>query len=417
MRFDPIDVLSSSKRGKSFVKLFCVREFSDLPFYCHPLKLFLFTWILMLAALSFHVSYVSYPSMGLPLGLFILSAIGFLWGYSGVHASFLTSKAPQRAETRYVLNLQRLRRVNGLFALLALAIMLLNYKIDGLPPALGFFSFDTAAYLEYGRFKQLLFPLLVCLFVNAFLDSSWSRRFTFSGFALLAMLLYVTRGNILTALLQVLLVFSMRAKVSRRKLYLIAIIIGTTAAVAADLIGNSRTPQAIFFLFLHIKTSFFDWPMMYLWAIAYFSVPLSNMCWIVKGFHFSSVTLSFLYPTLPAFWTPIDPYAKLLNSGDIVDGVHTYLANYYLDFSFPGLLLVNVLIGACSGLLVRYGIARRCLTSAVFLSCIAYIFFMDNFTPLSTILQFAMQLFVQRYILSGVRRDQRQILPARAVTV
>ena len=46
----------------------------DLPLYCNPLVIFVLNWILMLVSLSFQITYVTYPNMGMPLLLAGLSS-------------------------------------------------------------------------------------------------------------------------------------------------------------------------------------------------------------------------------------------------------------------------------------------------------------------------------------------------------
>lgn len=377
-----------------------LRPNEELPLYCRPVSLFVLVWLMMLGALSVRISYDSYPEMVLPIFLFVLSLIALLIGY-GITGLLLPSLAEQEAHPdEYVLNVRRLRNLNWLFALAAIGIMVLNLKLDGLPPAFGFFSFDTTSYLEYGRLKQLLFPLLISIVVNSSLDPSRFWKYAWGSFGLVSLFLYVTRGEILAALLQVFFVFSLTSRVNKRKLLLSGGLVALGLAFIASLVGNNRTAQSSFFQVLQIRREFWDWPMISLWAISYFSIPISNFCWIVHNFQFHTSTLSFLYPALPAFWTPIDPHESITGYAHVIDGVHTYLSTYYLDLSYVGILLINFVIGTGCALLMRKGLSRHFLTSAVFLACLSYIFFVDNFMPLSTLLQFLIQAFAQRYILS-----------------
>jgi oligosaccharide repeat unit polymerase len=276
--------------------------------------------------------------------------------------------------------------------------MIVNLKLDGLPPAFSFLSFDTKNYLEYGRLKQLLFPSLICIVVNSSLDPSRFRKIALMALGLLSLLFYVTRGEILATLLQVFFVFSLTSRINKKKLVLSAGFMLLALAFLASVVGNNRTTQSSFFAVLQIRREFWDWPMMALWVISYFSIPVSNFCWIVHNFHFETATWSFLYPVLPAFWAPTDPHDSVTGYSHVVDGVHTYLASYYMDLSYPGILLVNLVLGIACAYLMRRGMSRNCLTSSIFLGCMAYIFFVDNFMPLSTVLQFAIQAFVQRYV-------------------
>jgi oligosaccharide repeat unit polymerase len=398
---------ANAKAPELYRRLFLRPDWS-LPFYCQPINLFVISWLTMLAALWFRISYDSYPQIDLPILLFLLSLISLLGGYT-----WFRSREVERQNASAppcTLNITRLRRLNNVFALIAIAIMVLNVKLEGLPPAFGFLSFDTKVYLEYGRFKQLLFPLLIVIVVNSLLDPSRFRKLLFSAFGLLSLLLYITRGGILGALLQSFFVFTMTTKVSRKKLTVASVAAVVALAALADVVGNNRTTQAGFLTFLQIRSQFWEWPMIFLWVIAYFSIPLSNLCWIVDKFHFHTITLGFLIPALPSFWTPSDPHEAFISGNShIVDNVHTYLAPYFLDFSYAGIFFANIALGAACAFVKRRGMTRHFLTTAVFLGCVSDIFFNDNFIPLSTLLQFAMQAFAQQYLLSFTQSDAMEI--------
>ena len=381
-----------------------LRPDNQLPFYCQPIILFAISWLAMLGSLAFHVSYDSYPGMELPILLFSISIISLMAGYMLVHF-FSEKQYPKDVGAEYMLDVSKLRRLNQILVLIAILIMVVNVKLEGLPPVFGLFSFDTKVYLEYGRLKQLLFPVLIIITVNAFLDPSRLRKVLYSSFGLLSMLVYVTRGGILGALMQAFFVFSMTTKISKKRLLARAAGVLVVLIVLADVIGSNRTTQAGFLEFLQIRKEFWEWPMVSLWVISYFSIPLSNLCWIVHDFHFTTATFSFLNPALPSFWLPSDPHESFIaGQTHVIDNVHTYLAPYFMDFSFAGIFLANLVLGAICAILVRRGIGRYFLTSAIFLGCVADIFFNDNFIPLSTLLQFVAQAFVQHYLLKAVAK-------------
>jgi oligosaccharide repeat unit polymerase len=171
------------------------------------------------------------------------------------------------------------------------------------------------------------------------------------------------------------------------------------------IVGNYRTSQDIFLSFMEVKPEFKSWPMALLWPITYISVPISNLCWIIHGAHFTQPTLSFLYPVLPSFWAPANPHDIALSDSHIIDGVHTYLANYYLDFSWFGIVAVNFLLGVLSAFLVnRERVSRYLLISPVLLSAMGLIFFWDFFIYLPTLGQLAIQAIVQKHCITSARR-------------
>ncbi len=363
----------------------------ELPLFCNPLAIFVVNWVLMLVALSFQITYVTYPAKGLPVLLFALSLGSFLFGYLVVRT--LLPRWPTHSEAvPYSLDVTTLWQINLMLSCAALLIIGFNWFFSGAPPALD----DPASYLTYGRFKQALFPLLVVVTVNSMLDTSRWRKMLFSIFGITGLALYMTRGLLMVAFFQILFVFSLKTQMSKRKLYTIAVGCLALAVAAVTLIGNARTAQWAFLEYLQIRHKYSDWPMAYLWLISYISIPFSNLCWLFAKGNFHGPTLSFLYPLLPSFLMPANPHASIHNDLRIIDGASTYLAAYALDFSYLGVCLANLLLGIGCGWLVERSLPRNILVVSMFLTCLSFIFFSDMFTPLSTILQFAIQSVVQR---------------------
>ncbi|HXS74766.1 MAG TPA: O-antigen polymerase [Terracidiphilus sp.] len=363
----------------------------DLPLFCSPLTIFLGNWALMIIALSFQVTYVTYPHAGMPLLLFGISLVSFSSGYS-VSRKLLQRWPTVTSASAYTLDVTQLWRLNLLFCGAALLIVAFNWVRSGPPPAVG----DPTSYLIYGRFKQVLFPLLVTVTVNAILDPSRWRRAGFMAFGIAGMMLYITRGLLMVALLQLFFVFSMKTWMSRRKLYAILICFVAFAVVVLTVIGDARTAHKVFFEYLQIRPKYLHWPMAYLWLTSYVSIPFSNLCWIFANGSFHGPTLSFLYPLLPSFLTPPYPHAYIHNDLSIIDGASTYLVAYALDFWYVGVCLANLVLGIGCGWLRERALPRRLLVGGILLTCLSFIFFSDMFTPLSTILQIAIQSAVQR---------------------
>jgi oligosaccharide repeat unit polymerase len=364
---------------------------SELPLFCNPLVIFVANWMLMLVSLSVHVTYVTYPRMGMPLILFGISLGSFLFGY--VVSCMLLQRWPASSVlSSYSIDVTQLWQLNLLLCGGALTIMIFNWATAGAPPAVG----DPTSYLTYGRFKQVLFPLLVSVTVNAMLDSSRWRKALFILFGVAGMTLYITRGLLMVALLQMFFVFSMKTRMSRRKLYTILICFLAFAVVVMTVVGNARTSQGVFLEYLQIRHKYSDWPMTFLWLTSYVSIPFSNLCWMFAKGSFHGPTLAFLYPLLPSFLMPSNPHAYIHDELSIIDGASTYLAAYALDFSYLGIYLSNLLLGIGCGWMRERALPRSLMVASIFLTCLSFIFFSDMFSPLSTILQVAIQSTVQR---------------------
>ena len=363
----------------------------DLPLFCNPLIIFLVNWVLMLVTLGFQITYVTYPNMGLPILLFALSLASFLFGY--LVSRTLLHRWPTRTEAQaYSIDVTRLWQLNLIFCAAALMIMIFNWRLSGPPPAIG----DPASYLTYGRFKQVLFPILVVITVNSILDPSRWRKAMFMMFGIAGMTLYITRGLLMVAFLQMFFVFALKTRMSRKKLYSIAAGFIAFAVLVITIIGNARTAQGVFLEYLQIRHKYFDWPMAYLWLTSYISIPFSNLCWLFAKGNFHGPTWSFLYPLLPSFLTPADPHASIHDDLSIIDGASTYLAAYALDFSYLGIYLANLVLGVMCGWLMERALPKSILVASILLTCLSFIFFSDMFTQLSTILQLALQSAVQK---------------------
>lgn len=385
------------------LKFYRARPLADLPFYCHPVWLFLTSWAVMLAAVEFQISESTYPDRWMGIELFAISTGSMLLGY-GIARFSNYGKEAKPVSLEYVIDTKRLWQINLGIGLGLLAIVVFNWLTAGPPPFLGFFGVDTLYYLEYGRFKQALQPMAMALAINSFLDESKLRARLGLLFAIGTLLAYIARGSILLVVAEAVILFSIRTSVSRRKLYIRAFAVVFVAMLAMSIVGDFRTAREGFLSYLEIKKEFHEWPFAVLWPISYFSIPLSNMCWIVDRFHYVQPTLSFAYPILPSFWAPINPHDSVLADPHIIDGVHTYLANYFLDFSWVGLVSCNGLIGLLSGFMVnRERISRKFMWSPIILSAIGFIFFWDFFLYLPTLLGLAIQATVQRICIVPIR--------------
>jgi oligosaccharide repeat unit polymerase len=363
----------------------------DLPLFCNPLVIFLGNWTLMLISLSFQITYVTYPHAGMPMLLFGISLGSFLFGY--IVSRMLLHRWPTPSDAAsYTLDVTQLWQLNLLLCGAALMIIIFNWVLTGPPPAVG----DPTSYLTYGRFKQVLFPLLVTVTVNAMLDPSRWRKALFMMFGMAWMTLYITRGLLMVALLQMFFVFSLKTRMSRRKLYAFLVCFIAFAVAVITVIGNARTAQGVFFEYLQIRHKYSDWPMAYLWLTSYVSIPFSNLCWLFAKGSFHGPTLSFLYPLLPSFLAPTDPHAYIHQDLSIIDGASTYLMAYALDFSYLGIYLANLVLGIACGWLRERALPRGLLVAGILLTCLSFIFFSDMFTPLSTILQIVLQAAVQK---------------------
>lgn len=395
-------------------KTWSVRKRSDLPFYCKPVGLFLTLWVVMLLSFQMHLSTFSYPKLSVALTLFALSFVSLLLGYFVIFLVRPYITPALKRGSQYQINLRRLRRAQWWLIVVALAVVLINLEAYGLPPVFGFLGANTLSYIEYGKLKQVLNTAIMALFVSASFESSKRRKALMYTFSLLCMLAYATRGFLLVMLVQGMFVFSIRTTSKKRTLYAVAVGTMVAAALVSNFIGNGRATSStaeLLTAYFGIRETYATWPMTLLWVISYIAVPFSNMCWIVESYRHTGPTLTFLGTLLPAFWSPVPLEAGYLGNTYIIDGVHTYLAKYFLDLSYFGIFLINFVWGLISALLnLGNRLAANPLTSAVLLAAIAFIFFADYLTFLSIVMELVVLSFIQRYTVRWIRNAPAEII-------
>ncbi len=357
----------------------------------------------MLTTFQLRISYTSYPDSSVGVFLFVLSSVAFLAGYHTLRFAYDSLPPSVPKAGFYSVQLARLRLFHVAGVVLAATIMLLNLKLYGLPPIFGFFGADTLDYQEYGSLRQPLFTAILVIFVSAPLETSAWRRWSLYFFCPICFLIYSTRGYLLIMLFQALLVFSLRTRLSKAKIYFVATTTLCIAVTLSNLIGNNRNSLGVEALlgFLQIKRQYHDWPAAFLWVISYIATPFSNMCWIVHVFPYQGSSFNFIYSALPGFLVPSEALTNLdLGSEKIVDGVHTYLAKYFLDFWYFGILGINYVWGMISAYLnADSRVTRDFLVSAAILGCMGFMFFADFLTILIIMLEILVLALIQRYVL------------------
>lgn len=371
----------------------------------------------MLATFSLHISFASFPDSSVALRLFLIATLSFLAGYATLHWSYVArDHYPAGASEYYEVRLNRLRKFHLCCVLLVLGIIAMNWKRFGLPPFFGVLGADTMGYQDYGSLRQPMFAAILAIFITAPMEPSFRRRWALYLFSPACFLLYGSRGYLLIMLFQALTVFSLRTQQSRLRIYGIALATLTIAVFASNLIGNSRNSLGVDALlgFLQIKQKYHNWPPAYLWVTSYVTTPFSNMCWIVRApYHEHSVT--FFYSLLPGeLAVKSTEMTADLGSEKILDGVHTYMAKYFLDFWYFGIIGINYVWGLIAGAL-RAGnrLTRNFLLSGVLLGCMGFMFFSDFLTILIIVMEMATAVLVQSFVTRPVDRDGH-VVPTHA---
>jgi hypothetical protein len=373
---------------------------------------------MMLAAFQLKVSYTSYPDISLAFVLFAISATSFMIGYGTVSFAYFAVGGPPIGAEEYEIDVKRLRRFQLVALTVTVIICIFNWRKYGLPPLFGFFGADTYIYATYGSLKQVLFPAFMALSITAPLDPSRGRKWFFFALGPICASAYASRGYLLIMLFQILAMFSLRTPLSKRKIYLIALTTLCLAITISNVFGNNRMSSGSEALlrYMQIKRAYYDWPTSYLWMVSYISSPISNLCWIVRSYHYDHPSASFLYSLLPgSLGSSSGLEAGDLGSDNIVDGVHTYIAKYYLDLWWFGVFAINYVWGLISGYISAGNrLSRNYLISAVLLSCMGFIFFADFLSFLIILIELAVLAFGQRYFVHEYSAADKRLLSAGA---
>lgn len=356
---------------------------------------------MMLAAFELRISYASYPEFATAVALFAGSAVSFLLGLVTLRLAFYATDYRPTGFSHYQIDIKKLRRVHRVAFFVTVAIILMNLKKDGPPPIFMLLGADTPSYQEYGSLRQPLFTAILVMFVSAPIEPSRIRRWFLYIFAPACFLIYGSRGFLLIMMFQGLIVFSLRTSMSKKKIYLVALVALITAFLASDVIGNSRNSLGAQALigYLQIKTTYADWPSAYLWVLSYISTPISNLCWIVHTYPYTQPSFSWVYSALPGFWSPktIEQTGDL-GTQQIIDGVHTYAAKYFIDFWYFGIFGINYAWGLISAFITAGDrLTRNYLSSAVLLGCMGFMFFSDFLTILIIMMELFLLGWAQRY--------------------
>lgn len=375
---------------------------SDLPIFCRPIPLFIAMWIIMLGSLQMHVTDFAYPDISLAVGLFALSLASLLVGCLVTRLVLSYDTRPFHWNEAYRIDLKLLRRAEWCLTAIIMIIVLANFAAYGLPPLFSLLGATTLSYVEYGKLKQVLNAATMALTVAASLETSRFRKTALYAFTFLSMAAYATRGFTLVMLAQAFFVFCLRTRTSKKKLYIVAVSTVFAAVLISNLIGNGRAESTTeaFVAFFGISDTYAKWPMATLWMLSYISTPVSNLCWIVHSYHYTHPTATFLTTLVPAFWAPPALENNYLGSPFIIDGVHTYLAKYYLDLWYFGIILINLVWGIIATILTRRGRLVKCsLTSSVLLAAIVFIFYADFLTFLSIAMELIALAVIEQFAL------------------
>jgi oligosaccharide repeat unit polymerase len=248
---------------------------------------------------------------------------------------------------------------------------------------MSFFGYDTYVYLEYGKFKGVLFGLLIFLFASS-LYANRKLSIFMKLFSIVFLLLYVSRGNIIFSILIYFFLLIYENKITNKRLFFLSLFLMIFILMLFQILGEFRTGTEVFYNSLEIKEQYRIENSGLIWLISYVSMPYVNFLQITDHdmlFYGENIVSR----SLPAFLS-FNSEAVLFYKSIIPNEYNTvsgYLAQIYLDFGFVGIIVYNFILGIL--LSYMYYISNNFLMKSIFMTIISLLFFVDYLFYFTTI--------------------------------
>ncbi len=359
----------------------------------NPLNVFLFIWVLILFTFQLNISYFFPKYTVRELLLPFFSIFYFILG-------FMTVKLFKKKKYKIKYCVHFCQRRFNLFILIlimiSLIIVIINIVMFGPPPLMSIFGYHTTVYLEYGRFKGLLFSLLIFIFVSSLYGTKRISYFL-KLFSITILLLYISRGNIIFSILTYFFLLIYENRITNKKLFYLSMSLIIIIIVLFQIVGEFRTGTEAFYNVLEIKDIYRIKNSGLIWLISYVSMPFVNL---LEVSHYDHLFWgqNIISRSLPAFLSfnqeSVEFYKSILPNQ--YNTAPSYLTPIYLDFGITGFVLYNFFLGAISSYVYHFGTNN--LIKSIFITAISLIFFTDYFLFFTTIILIVLSIFFNKFI-------------------
>jgi len=360
-----------------------------------PLNIFLIIWILVISTFQLRVATFI---QGYNIDQFIFPLVGIFYFSIGFILIYFLKRINKK-QKKFEFYLSNVRFIIFYYFLLFFIIIIffINLNFFGLPPFLSFFGYDTSVYLEYGRFKGLLFGLLIFLFLISMYTTKKLSIFM-KFISILILLLYVSRGNIIFSILAYFFLLIYENKITNKKLVFISIFMIIFILVLFQILGEYRTGTEAFYNALEIKDEFQINNSGIIWLISYISMPFVNFLELTHHSHMYYGE-NIISRSIPAFLNfnaeAVDFYkSTLLNQYNTVSG---YMGPVYLDFGLLGIIMYNFFLGLVLG--YSYYFSKNNLIKSILITAIFLSFFVDYFFYFTTIVLIILSIIFNKFVL------------------
>ena len=225
---------------------------------------------------------------------------------------------------------------------------------------------STYTYKSYGRGKNFLYYMPVIISLFFLYKGKFKASLAVLFFQAIVCILYLSRGPLIEALVfyffAMLLVYRSRYNNWHIVLMIIFGLILTCALMGV--LGDIRSGNENFKNNLGVDGLWLHVPVGLTWLVVYISDPFSNAVdFVANGYHEPLLNPNHHH------WMN-DHLANFRNTAN------SYLGNYFLHFSFFGLLFINFLYGSISGICYRLYQYQRSFLNLFFLvvCCVSSLF-------------------------------------------
>ena len=362
-----------------------------------PLFIFTIVWIISLVSYLFaiNISFIINPNYQILLFTFIVSYSIFFITYLSLAINKNYTTVNNIIKPILQINGYRLKLINRIILISIITIVLYNYHTFGGFPFYSFFGYDVMVYYEYGRFKGLLIPLLTIFGLLSIFKKNIVYRLVIIFFVVSLFVFYILRGPLLAFILQYFILDTLYKKkysFLKRGAVVICLIF-----VTMNVLGNLRSGNELFLTFFNIKPEFQDINSGILWFLMYITGSFSDLITTLQYQNHYLYGISTLNDILPAFirFDPIVANPNLI----FIDGPKTYLAPFFEDFGWVGIIIINLIIAImCFVIHNDSRFNNNLLIIPLLYSSISLIFFTNYFFYFSSIVQFFLSIFIFNFI-------------------
>lgn len=418
----------------------------------NPVAIFLTIWLTQIFLYSLDLGTFlqqdrhAYAAIGRLFGLSSLCFIGSYFGTAWL-LDFARIKGVARAPIgeppATIVRLDYVRLVSFVAIAVTCAITVFNVqKFGPLPFFSSYYAVDSDFnYLDYGSAKNIIFSAMMVLVILSRLETAPILRLISISFFFVICILYMTRGYLITGLLQLLIIremlqappilgFTLIPKQwTSRHSTLLAVLMMAGIAVMMAVLGQIRTGTDIFKMSMMINPKYEDVPAGLLWVGTYISFPLANMVNLdllnYNEFFWGKVTLSRLVPPFMREGAGVDDIDVHLDKvmynyfPNPLNNVMTYNGTPFLDAGYWGIALMNLLLGILGCLAVRRYLRSRSphwgMIYTIYISALLLLFFENFFVSLALAFEVLFLIAVGRLV--ARQRPEDREAPAEAPLV